>query len=201
MGAGGSARRPIGPWRASARHISDSRKASRVIVKRDPNDILSEEGIDGLRADFDNTATDYHLKSHNGGRSEVDRGDELNFEKQSANSEIRIAYFGTFSQVSVKRWLIKGVLAEGETSIIIGPPGSWPVGTRQRVWLDVLIYTGLRRGDAVRLGRPHICKGVCTIKTEKTDTVVTLPILPPLMKTLDAGPCGELTFIAGEGAR
>jgi site-specific recombinase XerD len=29
----------------------------------------------------------------------------------------------------------------------------WPIGTRQRVWLDVLAYTGLRRGDAVRLGR------------------------------------------------
>jgi site-specific recombinase XerD len=29
----------------------------------------------------------------------------------------------------------------------------WPLGTRQRVWLDVLLYTGLRRGDAVRLGR------------------------------------------------
>jgi site-specific recombinase XerD len=29
----------------------------------------------------------------------------------------------------------------------------WPIGTRQRVWLDVLIYTGLRRGDAVRFGR------------------------------------------------
>ena len=29
----------------------------------------------------------------------------------------------------------------------------WPLGTRQRVWLAVLLYTGLRRGDAVRLGR------------------------------------------------
>jgi site-specific recombinase XerD len=34
----------------------------------------------------------------------------------------------------------------------------WPIGTRQRVWLDVLVYTGLRRGDAVRLGRQHIRK-------------------------------------------
>jgi hypothetical protein len=25
----------------------------------------------------------------------------------------------------------------------------WPIGTKQRVWLDVLLYTGLRRGDAV----------------------------------------------------
>jgi integrase len=70
----------------------------------------------------------------------------------------------------------------------------WPVGTRQRVWLDVLLYTGLRRGDAVRLGRQHIRDGLAT----KTDTVVTLPILPVLSETLAAGPCGDLTFIAGE---
>ena len=44
----------------------------------------------------------------------------------------------------------------------------WPIGTRQRVWLDVLIYTGLRRGDAVRFGRQHVRDGIATIKTEKT---------------------------------
>ena len=53
----------------------------------------------------------------------------------------------------------------------------WPIGTRQRVWLDVLVYTGLRRGDAVRFGRQHIRNGVGSIKTEKNDTPVTLPIL------------------------
>jgi integrase len=77
----------------------------------------------------------------------------------------------------------------------------WPIGTRQRVWLDVLIYTGLRRGDAVRLGRQHIRNGIGTIKTEKTGTEVTLPILPVLSKTLDVGPCGDLTFISGENGR
>ena len=74
----------------------------------------------------------------------------------------------------------------------------WPIGTRQRVWLDVLIYTGLRRGDAVRFGRQHTRHGIGTIKTEKTGTEVTLPILPVLSNTLEAGPCGDLTFIAGE---
>jgi integrase len=77
----------------------------------------------------------------------------------------------------------------------------WPIGTRQRVWLDVLVYTGLRRGDAVRFGRQHIRNGVGSIKTEKNDTPVTLPILPVLSKTLEAGPCGDLTFIAGENGR
>jgi integrase len=67
------------------------------------------------------------------------------------------------------------------------------------VWLDVLLYTGLRRGDAVRLGRPHVRDGIASIKTEKTGTLVVIPILPVLTKTLAAGPCGDLTFIAGAG--
>src|SRR6185437_10453646 len=68
----------------------------------------------------------------------------------------------------------------------------WPIGTRQRVWLDVLLYTGLRRGDAVQLGRQHVRDGIATIKTEKSGYTVevTLPILPVLSETLVAGPCG-----------
>ena len=75
----------------------------------------------------------------------------------------------------------------------------WPLGTRQRVWLDVLLYTGLRRGDAVRFGRQHVRDGVGRIKTEKSGFKVTaiVPILPVLRATLDAGPCGDLTFIVG----
>jgi integrase len=77
----------------------------------------------------------------------------------------------------------------------------WPLGTPQRVWFDVLAYTGLRRGDAVRLGRQHLRNGIATIKTEKTGSVVTLPILATLAETLSAGPCGDLTFIAGMNGR
>lgn len=79
----------------------------------------------------------------------------------------------------------------------------WPIGTRQRVWLDVLLYTGLRRGDAVRLGRQHVREGVAAIRTEKSGgkVEVTLPILPVLQATLDASPCGDLTFIAGANGR
>ena len=41
----------------------------------------------------------------------------------------------------------------------------WPIGTRQRVWLDILPLHGLRRGDVVRLGRQHVRGGVATLKT------------------------------------
>ena len=77
----------------------------------------------------------------------------------------------------------------------------WPIGTRQRVWLDVLLYTGLRRGDAVQFGRQHIRDGIATLKTAKTGTEVTIPILPILLATLEAGPCGDLHFIVGAEGR
>jgi hypothetical protein len=60
-----------------------------------------------------------------------------------------------------------------------------------------------REARFVRFGRQHVRNGVGEIKTEKSgETVkVTLPILPVLQRTLDAGPCGELTFICGENGK
>ncbi len=73
----------------------------------------------------------------------------------------------------------------------------WPLGTRQRVWLAVLLYTGLRRGDACRLGRQHYRDGVAFLETEKTGTTVALPMLAQLREAMDAGPVGDLAFIVG----
>lgn len=79
----------------------------------------------------------------------------------------------------------------------------WPEGTKERTWLHVLLYTGLRRGDAVRLGRQNVHDGVATIRTEKSGfkTVVTLPILPVLENTLKNSPTGDLAFICGSNGQ
>lgn len=84
----------------------------------------------------------------------------------------------------------------------------WPLGTRERVWLDMLLYTGPRRGDVCRLGRQHVrtvADGSREIafKTEKGGELVevTIPLLAILETTLAAGPCGDLTFIIGERGR
>lgn len=76
----------------------------------------------------------------------------------------------------------------------------WAIGTQERVWLDVLLYTGLRRGDAVRLGKQHVRNGEAVLKTEKSqeEVRVTIPILPVLQATLTAGPTGDLAFICGK---
>ena len=76
----------------------------------------------------------------------------------------------------------------------------WPVGTRQRVWIDVLLFTGLRRGDAARVGRQHERDGIVTLRMEKggEQIVLTLPVLDVLRRTLEAGPTGDLAWICGE---
>jgi len=58
----------------------------------------------------------------------------------------------------------------------------WSLGTRERVAFDVLLYTGLRRGDALRLGRAHVKNA--TIRTENTGEIVTIPILLPAPSNL-----------------
>ncbi|WP_208440397.1 tyrosine-type recombinase/integrase [Bartonella raoultii] len=76
----------------------------------------------------------------------------------------------------------------------------WSHGTHERVWIDVLLYTGLRRGDAVRIGWKDVKDNIIHLKTEKSQfkTDVFLPILPELAKTLEAGPIGDETFICNK---
>ncbi|WP_142416914.1 tyrosine-type recombinase/integrase [Bartonella massiliensis] len=76
----------------------------------------------------------------------------------------------------------------------------WHHGTHERVWIDVLLYTGLRRGDAVRIGWKNVTDNIIHLKTEKSkfQTDVFLPILPELAKTLEVGPIGNETFICNK---
>lgn len=77
----------------------------------------------------------------------------------------------------------------------------WPLGTRERLAFDLMLYTGLRRSDAVHAGRQHVRDGVLTIRTAKTGESVSVPILPPLAASIAAGPTGDLAFIVGEKGR
>jgi integrase len=78
----------------------------------------------------------------------------------------------------------------------------WAPGTRQRVAMELLYWTGLRRGDAVRLGRQHIGRdGNARIKAEKTGKSLSIPMAAQLLDVLAKGPIGDLTFIVGENGR
>jgi integrase len=77
----------------------------------------------------------------------------------------------------------------------------WPLGTRERLAFDLLLYTGLRRGDAVRVGRQHVRNNVITIRTEKTGEDVFIEILPPLAESIAATKTGDLAFLISETGR
>lgn len=77
----------------------------------------------------------------------------------------------------------------------------WPLGTNERVWLEVLIGTGARRGDAVILGRQHVKNGMISIETQKENVWAYVPVLSTMQEAIDAGPTGDLTFIVGKTGR
>jgi len=81
-----------------------------------------------------------------------------------------------------------------------------PVGSTARLALHVMLYTGLRRADAVRLGPPHVRGGVVRITPQKTahSTAFELevPVHPVLGATIAATPTTGLSnFIIGRGGK
>jgi len=77
----------------------------------------------------------------------------------------------------------------------------YAVGTRERLAYDIFLYTGLRRGDAAKLGRQHVRSGIITLRTQKNGEVVIVPILPPLAKSIEAAPTGEMTYLVGPSGK
>jgi integrase len=71
----------------------------------------------------------------------------------------------------------------------------WPLGTRERLALDLMLFTGLRRSDIYRLGRQHVTEGLISIRTLKTGKTVYIPIWPELQASIAAAPTGDLTFL------
>jgi integrase len=71
----------------------------------------------------------------------------------------------------------------------------WSVGTRERLSMDLLLFTGLRRSDIFRIGRQHVNGGVLSIRTEKTGKAVHVPIWQELRQSIDATPTGDLAFL------
>jgi integrase len=71
----------------------------------------------------------------------------------------------------------------------------WPVGSKPRLALALLLYTGQRRSDVVTLGRQHERNGVLRYRQRKTNQQMATPILPALRVVLDATPTTGLTYL------
>ena len=80
--------------------------------------------------------------------------------------------------------------------------GRHPVGTKARLALDLLLYTGVRRSDVIKLGRQMETNGVLRFTETKGSARKkkhrALPILAPLRTSIEATNLGHLTYLTTE---
>jgi integrase len=68
-------------------------------------------------------------------------------------------------------------------------------GTRARLALALLLYTGQRRSDVIRMGRQHIRNGAIHIRQQKTGVELAIPIHATLRDIMAKTPGRHLTFL------
>ena len=77
----------------------------------------------------------------------------------------------------------------------------WPLGTRERLAFDVLLYTAQRVGDVVRMQRSDIRNGVISVAQQKTGVEVFVPLHPALARSIKAGPSKGIYLIGDKDGR
>ena len=71
----------------------------------------------------------------------------------------------------------------------------YPPNTRARLAQDLMLWTGVRKSDVVRLGRQHIRGGRISIGATKGGKIVTVPVAPQLKTVIAAHPSTNMTFL------
>lgn len=84
-----------------------------------------------------------------------------------------------------------------------------PLGTKAHLALMIMLLTGVRKSDAVKLGRQHERKGAdgktlvftATKNKGRKPVRIEIPLLPELQKVLDASKTGDMTYLVTEHGR
>ena len=76
-----------------------------------------------------------------------------------------------------------------------------PSGTPARLALALLLYTGQRRSDVVRMGPQHICNGVLGVRQQKTGIELAIPVHSALAAVIAETPTYHLTFLTNQFGR
>lgn len=71
----------------------------------------------------------------------------------------------------------------------------WPLGTREHLALSLLLYTGQRQSDVVRMGPQHVRDGRIELRQVKTGTAVAVPIHPKLAEAIAAHPQRHAVYL------
>jgi integrase len=77
----------------------------------------------------------------------------------------------------------------------------WPLGTRERLAFTLLLYTGQRAGDIVKMRRSDLSDGLIRVIQEKTGAELSIPLHPALMAAIKAAPAKGVTLIGDVNGR
>ena len=77
----------------------------------------------------------------------------------------------------------------------------WPVGTRERLAFDLLLYTGQRVGDVAAMRRSDLQNGAIRVRPEKTGDELVIPLHPNLIRSMKACPSKGLALFGQANGR
>jgi integrase len=106
-------------------------------------------------------------------------------------------------------WIVRNPAEEAELPVKVERVGfhSWteeeiaafqdrhPLGTKARLALELMLWTGVRRGDAVRVGPQHLKGGRIRLKAGKTGKMIDVVAAPPLLAAIAAMPAVGMTTL------
>jgi integrase len=69
------------------------------------------------------------------------------------------------------------------------------LGTRPRLAMELMLWTGVRKSDLIRMGRQHVKAGRITIGATKTGKILSINVAPQLKAAIDASPSTNMTFL------
>ena len=76
-----------------------------------------------------------------------------------------------------------------------------PIGSLGRLALTLLLYTGQRRSDVVRMGPQHVRDGVLGVRQQKTGIELAIPVHSTLAAVIAETPTYHLTFLTNQFGR
>ncbi|WP_061849855.1 tyrosine-type recombinase/integrase [Bradyrhizobium sp. DOA1] len=69
------------------------------------------------------------------------------------------------------------------------------LGSKAVLALALLLFTGQRRGDVIKMGPQHVKDGSMRLRRGKNGESGSIPVLPPLQAVIDASEIGHLTYL------
>jgi enterobacteria phage integrase len=77
----------------------------------------------------------------------------------------------------------------------------WPLGSRERLAFALLLYTGQRVGDIVKMRRSDISNGWIRVTQEKTGAELSIPLHPELTGAIKAARAKGVTLLGDANGR